>query len=161
MKIPGIRWYNLQKLALCIKKCIFTSFVALGMLPEGNTPKKGDQRLVSHCRQCSYTPVGLCQEFLNKELCGNTGAFSILSWPGLSWFLPFLPTEISTEGTALLWCYCIFRNATDKLNRISQNWFQECFQRLYNCRQSSTDVKGEYFEGNVASVIGFFCITRK
>ena len=54
----------------------------------------------------------------------------------------------------------IFRNATDKLNRISQNWFQECFQRLYNCRQKSIDVKGEYFEGNVTTVIYFSVILR-
>ena len=40
MKISGIRWYNLQDLLLCIKKCILTSFVALGMRLEGNTPKK-------------------------------------------------------------------------------------------------------------------------
>ena len=55
----------------------------------------------------------------------------------------------------------IFRNATDKLNRISQNWFQECFQRLYSSRQKSIDMKGEYFEGNVASMIAQFCTTQK
>jgi len=44
---------------------------------------------------------------------------------------------------------------------ISQNWFQECFQRLYSCRQKSIDVKVEYFEGNVASVVVLFCITQK
>jgi hypothetical protein len=37
-EVPGIRWYNLRELLLCIKKCALTSFVALGMRSDGNVP---------------------------------------------------------------------------------------------------------------------------
>jgi len=64
--------------------------------------KVENQHLVSPSRQCSSTPVGFGQRFLNKEQCDNTGATSILSWPGSSRFLLAPLTEISIKGTALL-----------------------------------------------------------
>jgi len=36
-------------------------------------------------------------------ICDNTGLSPILSWPGSSRFLPVPSSEISTEGTVLLW----------------------------------------------------------
>jgi hypothetical protein len=44
--------------------------------------KMENQDLVSPSRQCSRTPVGFDQGFLNKEQCNNTGATPILSLPG-------------------------------------------------------------------------------
>ena len=40
LKDPGIRWYNLQELLLCINKCALTPFIALRLPSEGNTPQK-------------------------------------------------------------------------------------------------------------------------
>jgi len=42
-------------------------------------PKMENQDLVSPPRQCSSTPVGFDQGFLNKEQCDNTVTTSILS----------------------------------------------------------------------------------
>jgi hypothetical protein len=61
-----------------------------------------NQQLVSLSRQCSSTPVGFDQAFLNKEQCDNTGASPVLSWPGSVSFLPVPLTEVCIEGTALL-----------------------------------------------------------
>jgi len=61
-----------------------------------------NQQLVSPERQCSSTPVGFSLGCLGKEQCA---ASPILSWPDCSWFLPVPWTEISIEGTVLLWFY--------------------------------------------------------
>jgi len=60
---------------------------------------------ISPSRQCSSTPVSFGQEFHSKEQYDNTGVSPILSRPSSSWFLPVPSTEISIEGTALLWFY--------------------------------------------------------
>jgi hypothetical protein len=56
-------------------------------------------------RQCSSTPVGCVQGFLNKEYCDNTGAFPIHAWHGSSRFLPLPSTETSNEVEVLVWYY--------------------------------------------------------
>ena len=49
---------------------MLTSFVALGMRSEGNSPKNGAATVgFSFKRQCSSTLVGFGQEFLSKEQC--------------------------------------------------------------------------------------------
>ena len=58
----------------------------------------------SPSRQCSSTRVAFGLGFLSQQKCNNTGASPILSWTVCIWFLPVPSTEISTEGTALLWC---------------------------------------------------------
>jgi hypothetical protein len=67
MKVPGIRLYNLQELLLFIKNIYIDALRRLRDEVRRKYSEKGDQRLVSHSRQCSYTPVGLCQDFPNKE----------------------------------------------------------------------------------------------
>jgi hypothetical protein len=63
--------------------------------------KINNQQLVPSSRQCSTTPVGLGQGFLNKKQCDH-------EYPPYSpnlvpvEFLPVPATEISTEETALL-----------------------------------------------------------
>jgi hypothetical protein len=129
LKIPQIRLYNLNKLRMCsclqvklrIKKCALTSFFVWGMLSEGSTPKNGEPAF----------------GFSSKTMPQHTGRFRselrtmwqycsipILSWPGFNWFLCAPSTEISIDGTALLWCTDIIKNATEELKRLSQNSFQ-------------------------------------
>ena len=71
-----------------IKKCTVTPFAALAMRSERTAPKMENQQLILPSRQCSSTPVGFSQGFLNKERCENTETSPILSWPGFSWYLP-------------------------------------------------------------------------
>jgi len=54
-------------------------------------------------RQCSSTPAGFGHIYLSKERYDKTGAFAVLFWQGSSLFSPVHSTEISVEGTALLW----------------------------------------------------------
>ena len=104
--VPEIGRYNLKALLLWIKKSMSTSsVVTLGTRAEENVRKMENQQLVPPPRQCSSTPVAFVQGFLTTEQCFNTGASPILSWPGCSWPLPVPSTEISTEGTTLVWCY--------------------------------------------------------
>ena len=89
---------------LWIKKCTLISFITLGILSEGNSVKNGEWTVGSCLWQCPSTPFVCGQGFLRKEQCDNTGASSILSWPGCIWFLPVHLTEIDIEGMVLLWC---------------------------------------------------------
>jgi hypothetical protein len=49
------------------------------MWSDGKAPKMNNQQLVSRSGQCSSTPVGFGQGFLNKEQSDNTGESAILS----------------------------------------------------------------------------------
>jgi len=49
-----------------------------------NATNSGEQQLVSPSRQCSNTPIGFGQGFMNKEQRDNTGGSPILSRPGCS-----------------------------------------------------------------------------
>jgi hypothetical protein len=40
----------------------------------------------------------------------------------------------------------IIKNAAEKLKKLSQNGFQECFQHLYSRWRKRTVVNGDYFE---------------
>jgi hypothetical protein len=63
------------------------------------------------------------------------------------------------------WCVCdatgIIKNVMEELKRLSQNSFQEFFQHLYSCWQNFVVAQGEYFGGNVASLIVLFYISQK
>jgi hypothetical protein len=95
--------------------------------------KETPSKIFSPSRQCHRTSVGFGQGFLNKEQYDNPGNYLILFWLGSSWFLPVLSTEISIEGTVLLSCYNVIKNATEELKRLSQNVFYECVHQLFSC----------------------------
>ena len=44
----------------------------------------------------------------------------------------------------------IIKNATEELKRLSQNGFQECYQRLYGRWQKCVVAQGDYYEANLA-----------
>ena len=62
-------------------------------------------------------------------------------------------------------CFCdtndIFKNANERVKRLSQNGFQECFQHLCSRWQKFTAAQVDFFEENVASMIVQFCISQK
>ena len=89
--------------------------------------KMENQQLVSPSRQCSSTPVGCGKGFLSKEQCDNTGVFAIHSWHGSSWFLPVPSTEISTEGTALVWCYWHHLECDGRAEKAFIKWLPRMF----------------------------------
>ena len=75
-----------------------------------------DQQLVSPLRQCSSTPAGFGQG-LSEYQCDNNAAHPTFSRPVSRWFLPVPSIEISIEGTALLWRYCIIKNAAGRAEK--------------------------------------------
>jgi hypothetical protein len=113
-----------------------------------------NQEFVSPWRQCSRTPVDSSQGFLSKEKRDNTGASSILSWPGPSWFLP------AVKGRGFCGATDIIKNAKEELKRLSQNGFQECNQHnslWWKCGVA----QGDYFERNVAEITVVLCSSQK
>ena len=56
----------------------------------------------------------------------NTGPTPILSWPGSSRFLPVPSSEISTEGTVLLW-----RWRHEDFDRAAEKAFQKLLPGMY------------------------------
>jgi hypothetical protein len=65
------------------------------------------------------------------------------------------------EGTALLLCQWLIKNATQELKRISQNGLQECFQHLYSRWQKCLFAQVDYSKSNVAKSFVLFFIYRK
>jgi len=55
----------------------------------------------------------------------------------------------------------ISKNATQKLKRLSQNGFQECFQHLYSHCQKYIIAQADYFDGNVSLIVAIFYISKK
>jgi len=64
-------------------------------------------------------------------------------------------------GRSYFYAIDIIKNATEKLKRLSQNGFQEFFQHLYSHWQKYIVAQGEYFDGNVSSIIAMFCNSQK
>ena len=104
-----------------------TSFVALGMRSEGNAPKNGEPIVCFSFGQRSSTPVGCGQGFLRTEQRDNTGASPMLWWPGYTWFLSIPSTEISTEGTALLWRYWHNYECDGRAEKVFIKWLPGMF----------------------------------
>jgi hypothetical protein len=52
------------------------------------------------------------------------------------------------------------KNATEELKRLSQNGFQECFQRFYSRWQKCIFAQVGHVEGNAAENIVFFCFSE-
>ena len=86
-----------------------------------------NQQLVSPSRQCSSTPVGFGQVFLNKEQRDHTGASPIFSLPGSSWLLPVPSIDISIVGTALLWCYWRHYECDGRAEKVTTQWLPGMF----------------------------------
>ena len=149
----GFPWYDWQKL-LWIQKCRITSFVALGM-SEVNAQKMENQQLVSPSRQYSSTPVGF--GFLSKEQSDKKWDIphTLLAWLQRI-FTRFLNWKSALKGWRRFCDATDVKNATEKLKRLSQNDFQECFQHLYSCWQKSIVAQGDHFEVNIAYMIYCF-----
>jgi hypothetical protein len=61
--------------------------------------------------------------------------------PDTADFCLFPPMNSALNGWRV--CYSTdFKNATEELNRLSQNGFQECFQHLYSSWQKCTVAQG-------------------
>jgi len=75
--------------------------------------------------------------------------------PGCSWFLPAL------NGRHFCDAADIIKNATEELKRLSQKYFQKCFQHLYSRWQKCVAAQGDSFEGNVDYMIVLCCIAQK
>jgi len=83
-EVPGIRWYDLQKLLhertfpKTVKEIPNDIFYYLrDTVRKKHSEKRRNQHLVSPSRQCSNTPVRICQRFLRKEQCDSTSASPI------------------------------------------------------------------------------------
>jgi hypothetical protein len=168
-KFPRIRWYNLHNALTASVLSITSSSLKVEMWikkihwhhssPWGcgqrKHPEKGRTKFVFSSRQCSSTPVDFGQGFFSKEQSDNTFASLILSWRCSSWFLTGPSTEIS---------FCdaidIISNATEKLKRLSQRSFQECFQHLYSRWQNHLMEQREYCEGNTGWMLLCFVYLR-
>jgi len=65
-------------------------------------------------------------------------------------FYLFPPMKSALNGR----CFCdandIIKNATKELKRLSQNYFQECFEHLYCGWQKFIFAQGDCFEESVA-----------
>jgi len=53
----------------------------------------------------------------------------------------------------------ILNNTMERVKRLSQNGFQECFQHLYRRWQKCIAAQGDNFVGKIASIIILFCIS--
>ena len=102
--------------------------------------KMYNQHFVCPSKQCSSTPVGLAQGFLNKEQSGSTGASPMLIWLQLI-FNCFLECNQHLKGRRLFDAVDIFR--------IWWNGFQECFRLLYSRGQKRIFAQWEHIKGNV------------
>jgi hypothetical protein len=116
-----------------------------------------NKQLVSPSRQCSSTPIGFDQAFLSKEQCYNNRASPDLAAVNFYLF-PILKSAL--EGRHIFYATDIIKNAMEELKRFSRNGFQGCFQNLYSRWQKYIVARGDYFEGNVASMIVLFCVSH-
>ena len=94
------------------------------------------------------------QGFPSKELR------DIMGTSGCSRFLPVPQLKSRLKGQSFYDATDIIKNAKEELKMLSKNGFQECFQHFYSCYQKRIVTQGNYFEGNVASVIVTFCISQ-
>jgi hypothetical protein len=98
------------------------------MWSEENSPKNREPHLVSPSPQCSSTPVGFGHGFLSKERCNNIEISPLLSWSGSSWFSSAPSTDISIEGTTLLWYYWHHWECDERAEKASTKSIPGMFQ---------------------------------
>jgi len=158
--VPGIRWYNLMEFLYegnckLRKKCTLTSFVVLGMGSVENAPK-----IVSPSRKWSSTPVGLVKDFLANN--NVTTMENTLYFPGLpsADFYLFPRLKSALKGRRFCDCTDIIQNAKKELKSLSQNCFQEGFQRLYSHRQKCKVAQGDYRKEMLLKWVHWFVFIR-
>jgi hypothetical protein len=95
------------------------------------TIKMENQYLVSTSRQCSSTPVGFGQGFLNKKQCENTGA-SPTPDMGPAEFYLFRRLKSALKRRRFCDATDVIKKCDGRAEKASQNGFQECFQHLYS-----------------------------
>jgi hypothetical protein len=119
-------------LLLWIKKCIPTSFVALGKQSEGNALKNGETTAGFSIMKMASTSVGFGQGFLSKEQCDKTAAFPMLSWPAPADFYLFLWMKSAWKGR----CFCdaidISKNMMEDLKGYKK-WLPGMFPATLQC----------------------------
>ena len=94
-----------------------------------------NQQLASPLQQCSSTPVGFGQGFLNKEQYDNIGAspYSLDLASSDFYLIPQLKSAMKGQ------CFCeaahIIKNVMEELKSLPQNGFQGRFKHIYSCWQ--------------------------
>jgi hypothetical protein len=94
-----------------------------------------NRQLVSPSRQCSSTLVGFGQGFFSKEQCDITGAFPYFPDLAPVDFYLFPRLKSGLKGQRFCDSTDIIETLTEELKRLTPNYFQECFQHLYNHQQ--------------------------
>jgi len=121
------------------------------MCSEGNAPRNGEPTVgFSILTMLQHTGRFLSMDFLAKHNVTS------LEHPPLNTpdpapanFYLFPLQKSALKGRPFCNAADIIKNATDELNRFRRNYFQECFQHLYRCRQKCIVSRGNYFEGKV------------
>jgi hypothetical protein len=127
---------------------------------EENAPKMENQQLVSLSRKFSSTPVGFGQRFLSKNNATTT------EHPPYSPDLPSAYIYMFPRLKSALkgWRVCsgtdIIQNAKKELKSLSQNCFQECFQRLYSRRQKCKVAQRDYLNEMLLKWLHWFVFLR-
>jgi histone-lysine N-methyltransferase SETMAR len=113
-------------------------------------PKIEKQQLVSLSRHAPAHRSVLVNDFLAKNIV--TALEHPPYSPGLASADFHLFPVLKSTSKRRRFCDAtdIIKNAMEELKRLSKNWFQKCFQRLYTLWQKYIAVQGQYFEGNVA-----------
>ena len=99
-----------------------------------------------HDNSPAHRPV-LVKDFLANNNV-TTLEHPLLLTPAEFYPFPSLKSELKWRS------FCdatnIIKNATEELNRLSQNGSHECFQHFYVCCQMCIAAQEDYFEGSVA-----------
>jgi hypothetical protein len=120
------------------------------MREEGNAPKK--QRTNGSVLLYDNVPAHrsvLVKYFLAKNNMTTLQFSPSPPDPDTADFCVFPPLKSALNGWRV--CYSTdIKNATEELKRLSQNNFQECYQRLYSRWQKCLVAQGDYYEANLA-----------
>ena len=124
---------------------MLTSFGALGLGSERNAPRNGEPPggFLLHGNAPAYRSA-LVKDFLAKNNVTTLEQPLLLSPAD---FYLFARLKSALKGQRFCDATDIIKNATEELNRLSQNGFQECFQLFL---RFLPDAQRGYFEGNVA-----------
>ena len=121
-----------------------------------------NQQLVSNSRQCSITPVGFGEGFLSKVQRGNTAVSLIRPCSAFSWFLPVPSTEISVEGTAILWCYWHNYECNGRAEKVFIKWLPGMFPtplqslaEVYSCTRGLFWIVVESDQGDTKNISSY------
>jgi histone-lysine N-methyltransferase SETMAR len=76
-------------------------------------------------------------------------------------FYLFVQLKSPLKGQHFCDAIDIIKNAPEELKKLSQTGFKQCFQHLYSQRQKCIVTQGDYYKGNVTSMIVLFCTSQK